>query len=58
MESLTTERLHAAFGRIRRAFARLGVQVVCAGSDEAVSLIRGRIEALRAARPLAGGGLP
>jgi uncharacterized protein (DUF58 family) len=58
VDSLTTERLHAAFGRIRRAFARLGVQVVWAGSDEAASLIRGRIEALRAARPLAGGGLP
>src|SRR5262249_10367025 len=34
----TRRRLHAAFFRIRRAFGRLGVPVVCAASDEAVPL--------------------
>jgi hypothetical protein len=54
MLSLTHSWLHVAFGRIRRAFARLGVQVVCAGSDESVPLILDRIERVRSARRVPG----
>ncbi|MFO0846468.1 MAG: DUF58 domain-containing protein [Gemmataceae bacterium] len=53
--SLTEAKVHAAYHRVRRAFARLGVQVVCAGSDESVPLVLDRIERLRGARITAGG---
>lgn len=43
-------RFHSAFFRIRRAFARFGVPVVCAGSEEAVPLILERIDRLRTLR--------
>jgi uncharacterized protein (DUF58 family) len=47
---VTTQRFHAAYQRIRRAFARLGVQVVCAASDEPVPLILERLNRLRLLR--------
>jgi uncharacterized protein (DUF58 family) len=47
MSALTRERLHEAYHRIRRTCMRLGVSVVCAGSDESVPLILDRIERLR-----------
>lgn len=53
--ALTTDRLHSAFARIRRAFVRLGVPVICASSDESLPLILTRIERLRGARRLPGG---
>jgi uncharacterized protein (DUF58 family) len=46
----TRRRFHAAYFRIRRAFGRLGVPVVCAASDEAVPLILERIDRLRTLR--------
>jgi hypothetical protein len=49
MQSLTTERLLAAFSRIRRAFARLSVPVMCATSEESMPAILERIERLRGA---------
>lgn len=49
---LDTERLHAAYGRIRRAFARLGVQVGCAADDASLPLVLARLERLRTARIL------
>lgn len=53
--ALSHARLHAAFGRVRRAFARLGVQVACAASHESVPLVLDRIERLRSARRIPGG---
>jgi hypothetical protein len=55
VRSLAEARVHAAYHRVRRAFARLGVQVVCAGSEESVPLVLDRIERLRSARIAAGG---
>jgi hypothetical protein len=52
--SVAHARLHSAYQRIRREFARLGVQVVCAGSDESVPLILSRLERLRGARRAPG----
>jgi uncharacterized protein (DUF58 family) len=46
----TTRRFHQAFGRVRRAFGRLGVQVVCAAGEEPVPLILDRLERLRTLR--------
>ena len=43
----TTRRFHEAFARVRRAFSRLGVAVVCAASDEPVPLILERLNRLR-----------
>jgi uncharacterized protein (DUF58 family) len=43
----TTERFHRAYHRIRRTFARLGVQVVCAQSGQPARLILQRLEQLR-----------
>ena len=45
----TVSRFHAAYKRVQRSFARLGVPVVCAASDEPVPLILDRIEKLRVA---------
>jgi uncharacterized protein (DUF58 family) len=45
----TTRRYQQAFHRVRRTFARLGVQVVCAEGDEPLPLILQRIDRLRAA---------
>jgi uncharacterized protein (DUF58 family) len=44
---LAWERLHQAYGELRRAFARLGVPVTCAGSDESVPLVLQRLQRLR-----------
>jgi uncharacterized protein (DUF58 family) len=44
-----TRRFHRAYYRIRRTFARLGVQVVCAVGEEPVALILQRMNRLRAA---------
>jgi uncharacterized protein (DUF58 family) len=44
-----TRRFHRAYYRIRRTFARLGVQVVCAVGEEPVALILQRLNRLRAA---------
>jgi uncharacterized protein (DUF58 family) len=44
---LTRQRYHAAYARLQRTFARLGVSVVCAASDAPVPLILDRIERLR-----------
>jgi len=43
------QRLGDAFRAVRRAFARLGVPVLCAAADEAVPLILERLDRLRAA---------
>jgi hypothetical protein len=45
-----TRRFRDAYQRLRRTFARLGVPLVCAGSDEPVSLILDRLDRLRALR--------
>jgi uncharacterized protein (DUF58 family) len=46
---LATDRVQVGFARLRRAFARLGVQVTSAGSDESVPLILDRMQRLRMA---------
>jgi hypothetical protein len=43
----TVRRYHAAYARLRRAFGRLGVPVVCAASGDPVPLILQRMDALR-----------
>jgi uncharacterized protein (DUF58 family) len=45
-----TRRFHDAYNRLRRTFARLGVSLVCAGSEEPVALILDRLDRLRALR--------
>jgi uncharacterized protein (DUF58 family) len=47
VRELSRARLHAAYERIREAFAGVGVPVACAGSDEAVPLIVQRLQRLR-----------
>jgi uncharacterized protein (DUF58 family) len=47
VSGLTVKQLHAAYSRIRRTFARLGVQMICAASDESVSLVLNRLERIR-----------
>ncbi|MFO0880908.1 MAG: hypothetical protein U0840_26585, partial [Gemmataceae bacterium] len=54
LEQLTITRIQAGHIRLRRAFARLGVPVICAGSRESVPLVLDRIERLRGARISAG----
>lgn len=43
----TVLRLHRAFFQMRDSFARLGVQVLCAGEDDSVELILKRLDRLR-----------
>jgi uncharacterized protein (DUF58 family) len=43
----TAARFHRAFQEVRQTFARLGVPVICAASDESVPLILDRLERLR-----------
>jgi hypothetical protein len=50
IQRLLTDRLHGEFHRIRRAFARLGVPVTNAMSNEPVPLILERVERLRGLR--------
>jgi uncharacterized protein (DUF58 family) len=40
-------RLYRAFRKLRRTFARMGVQVICAESEDSVSLILKRLDQLR-----------
>jgi uncharacterized protein (DUF58 family) len=40
-------RFHAAYARLRRTFARMGVPVVCAAGDEPVPLVLDRMDRLR-----------
>ena len=47
LTNLTWKNLHAAYARIRRTFARLGVQVICAANQESVPLILKRLERIR-----------
>ncbi len=54
VHSLSQQRLHVAYQRIRRAFARLGVTVLCAQAEESLSLVLERMERLRSARISAG----
>jgi uncharacterized protein (DUF58 family) len=48
MHQATTERLHGAYHRLRRSFARMGVPLVCAASGDPVRLILDRLQRLRA----------
>jgi uncharacterized protein (DUF58 family) len=50
LRDVTTRRFHAAYARVRQTFARLGVAVVCAASEEPVPLILERIDRLRTLR--------
>jgi uncharacterized protein (DUF58 family) len=50
LADLATRRLHVAYRRARLTFGRLGVQIVCAASDEPVALILDRIERMRRLR--------
>jgi uncharacterized protein (DUF58 family) len=43
----TAERFHRAFADLRQTFARMGVPVLCAASDESVRLILDRMDRLR-----------
>jgi uncharacterized protein (DUF58 family) len=43
----TTERFGAAYARLRRTFARLGVPVVCAEGDQPAALVLERLNQLR-----------
>jgi uncharacterized protein (DUF58 family) len=43
----TTVRFHAAYARMRRTFARMGVPVVCAEGEEPAALVLDRLERLR-----------
>jgi hypothetical protein len=47
---ITTRRLQAAYRRVRLSFGKIGVQVVCAASDQPLALILDRIERLRRLR--------
>jgi uncharacterized protein (DUF58 family) len=47
LERTTTQRFHRSFQHVRQTFARLGVPVVCAASDEPVPLILDRLERMR-----------
>jgi uncharacterized protein (DUF58 family) len=46
-DQVTTRRFHLAYHRLRRAFTRMGVAVLCAAAEEPVSLILSRMERLR-----------
>jgi uncharacterized protein (DUF58 family) len=50
LRKTTVRRLHEAHHRLRRAFARLGVPVVCAASGDPVGLVLERMNQLRGAR--------
>jgi uncharacterized protein (DUF58 family) len=47
LQKLTIERFHRSFRRVRRAFARLGVPVICARDSEPARLVLDRMERLR-----------
>jgi uncharacterized protein (DUF58 family) len=50
VQTLAQERLHEAYARIAKAFARLGVQVLCAADDTSVPVIITRLEQMRSHR--------
>jgi uncharacterized protein (DUF58 family) len=50
MHQSQRQRFHAAYHRMRRIFGRLGVPLVCAASEEPVSLILNRLDRLRSLR--------
>lgn len=47
---MTLKRFHAAYHRVRLALGRVGVQVVCAASEQPVALILDRLDRLRRLR--------
>jgi hypothetical protein len=49
LRQATRRRFHAAYQRMRRSWARLGVPVICAASDDAVPLVLERMERLHRA---------
>jgi hypothetical protein len=49
LRQATRHRFHAAYQRVRRSWARLGVPVICAASDDAVPLVLERMERLHRA---------
>src|SRR5262249_28636590 len=48
LERVAGARYQGAYARLRRTFARLGVSVVCAATDEPVPLVLDRLDRLRA----------
>jgi hypothetical protein len=42
-----TARLHQNFARVRQAFGRLGVPVICAAADDTVERVLSRMQRLR-----------
>jgi hypothetical protein len=50
LRETTIRRFHTAYARLRQAFARLGVQMICAADDETVPLVVRRLEQIRMAR--------
>ena len=50
MARLTSRRYNRGFHRLRKAFARLQVPVVCAAAEEPVRLILERLDRLRGVR--------
>ena len=57
LRQMMTQRFHTAYGRIRQAFARLGVQMICAADEESVPLVIRRLEQIRMARISAHPGM-
>jgi hypothetical protein len=47
LQKVTTERLHRAFVKMRQAFARLAVPVLCAEGGDPVRLLLERLDRLR-----------
>ena len=47
LRGATVRRFHEAFARLKRAFGRLGVPVICAAGGDPVPLILERMERLR-----------
>jgi uncharacterized protein (DUF58 family) len=47
LDRAARDQFHAAYRRVRRAFARLGVPMACAATEEPVPLILDRLERLR-----------
>jgi uncharacterized protein (DUF58 family) len=47
LDQAARQRFHAAYRRLRQSFARLGVPLVCAATEEPVPLILDRLERLR-----------
>jgi hypothetical protein len=54
LRQATTWRFHEAFLRLRRNFARIGVQVLCAQHEDPAALIVERLDRLRTVRSRPG----